>query len=133
MCTHTEESSQGSIEAEICWPLYSWCAAAAQQDAAGDFQSPPPSITKPTTTKTQNPPTQEPQSSPNPKLIPKLQNGDIPLVHSCNSHFAGHHLPISPKFPHSRITTMQTISIQRNCLPSLLHLCSRIKGEDGLL
>lgn len=44
-----------------------------------------------------------------------------------------HHLPISPKFPHSRITTMQTISIQRNCFPSLLHLCSRIYVEDGLL
>ena len=86
MCTHTEESSHGSIEAEICWPLYSWCAAVAQQDAAGDSQSPPPSITETHNNKTQNPPTQEPQFSPNPKRIPKLQNGDTP-------HSACHHRP----------------------------------------
>jgi hypothetical protein len=78
------------------------------------------------------PTTHQPNKSlnllPTPRLSQSYQTETYPslsFIHSCNSHFAAsfiifHHLPISPKFPHSRITTLQTISIHRNLPPSLL-------------
>lgn len=127
VCTHTQESSHGSIEAEICWPLYSWRAAAAQQDAAGDFQSPPPSITKPTTTKTQNPPTPRASIFSQPQVYPKRRHPQysfmqVPLCTSSSSTT----FHSRPNFPTPESQLWMPPPCRETLLPSLIHLCSRV-------